>query len=154
MSLKPGDRLPAFSTTTETEESITHEELLGQGPFVIYFYPRDNTPICTRQACSFRDQFAAFRNAEATVYGVSMDSAESHRRFKAQHNLPFTLLTDEDRALHQAFGVMALLRVLSGRETFIFDEDGVLLKRFSSRFGSDVHVKEALDALSTLKPKA
>ncbi len=95
---------PAFSLESDTGETVTLESLRGR-PVVVYFYPRDDTPGCTRQACAIRDNWAEFGRLGATVVGVSPQSAESHRRFKQKYSLPFPLLADTDHAMAEAYGV-------------------------------------------------
>jgi peroxiredoxin Q/BCP len=149
-SLDPGQHLPTFSIPDQDGNPVTHEDLLGRGPFVVYFYPRDDTPGCTVEACAFRDDFEAFTDAGAAVYGVSADSPEKHREFRARHNLPFTLLSDSDGSLSKAFGVKRALGLLPGRVTWVFDADGVVQHRFSSQLQPRRHVAEALDVVRRL----
>jgi thioredoxin-dependent peroxiredoxin len=99
-----GHPAPPFSLESDSGERITLESLRGR-PVVVYFYPRDDTPGCTRQACAIRDNWADFRRLGAAVVGVSPQSAESHRRFKQKYSLPFPLLADTDHAMAEAYGV-------------------------------------------------
>ncbi|MCG5056371.1 MAG: peroxiredoxin [Myxococcales bacterium] len=147
---KPGDALPSFSAIDMTGESVTSASLSAAGPLVVYFYPRDETPGCTAEACAFRDGHEAFAAAGATVVGVSPDSPESHRRFADHHGLPFRLLSDPERALFRLFGVSDTLGILPGRETFVFDAEGVLRHRFRSQLFARKHVAEALASVKKL----
>lgn len=103
LALKPGDVAPAFSATTTDGSAVSLRELLGRD-VVLYFYPRDNTPGCNKEACGFRDAHDGFRRRGAVVLGVSGDSQESHRKFTAKFGLPFPLLVDADHAIATAYG--------------------------------------------------
>ncbi|MFT4703699.1 MAG: peroxiredoxin Q/BCP [Bradymonadia bacterium] len=151
MSLTVGDTIPTFSLVADDGAPVTSASLLGQGPFVIYFYPKDDTPGCTAQACSFRDAFEDFGDAGAKVYGVSADSPERHRAFKTKHRLTFTLLTDPDRAVGEQFGVKKRLGMLPGRVTFVCDAKGVVRHRFTSDFNMTKHVTESLAVVKSLR---
>src|SRR6516165_9910158 len=104
LKLKPGDKAPQFSAVTQDGSRISLADLKGKD-VILYFYPRDDTPGCTKEACAFRDEFAEFKKQGAVVLGVSNDSAQSHAKFAAKHKLPFTLLADEDKQIVQAYGV-------------------------------------------------
>lgn len=150
MSLQIGDPIPAFSLQADNGDTITQAELLGQGPFVVYFYPFDNTPGCTAEACTFRDQYEAFTDLGASVYGVSGDSIEKHVNFKERYRLPFTLLSDPGRQITKAFGVKKRIGILPGRVTFVFDSAGILRHRFKSDTNMERHVTESLAAIKRL----
>jgi peroxiredoxin Q/BCP len=111
---------------------------------VLYFYPADNTPGCTAEACSFRDSYEDFTEAGAVVIGVSGDSLTSHDGFAAKHSLPFTLATDGDGTIRKAYGVKKTLGILDGRVTFVIDPEGVVRKVFSSQLRAKQHQAEAL----------
>ena len=145
--LEPGDRLPGFSIPDQDDNLVSDGDLTGRGPFVVYFYPRDDTPGCTVEACAFRDDFESFVEAGAAVYGVSADTPAQHRTFRAKHNLPFTLLSDRDGALAKAFGVKRSMGILPGRVTWVFDANGVVQHRFSSQLQPRRHVTEALEVV-------
>ncbi len=149
--LGKGDRLPPFKALDQDRTVWTDQDLLGQGPFVVYFYPRDETPVCTAEACRFRDDFAAFTDAGARVFGVSADNPESHAAFAARHRLPFRLLADEDSAMKSAFGVKSTFGLLPGRVTFVFDSDGMIQHVFSSQLQANKHVSEALRVIDSLR---
>jgi peroxiredoxin Q/BCP len=119
-------------------------------PVVLFFYPKDNSAVCTREACAFRDAYEDFVAAGATVVGVSSDTAESHQQFAAQHRLPFLLATDADGSLRRAFGVSKTLGIIPGRVTFVIDRQGVVRHVFSGQFVADRHVREALAAVRAL----
>ncbi|MEQ9186430.1 MAG: peroxiredoxin [Cryomorphaceae bacterium] len=149
--MKVGDSVPHFKLPNQDWNEVSSENLLGE-PFVVYFYPRDDTPGCTRQACAFRDQFSDFEDQGVQVIGISADSPEDHREFKEKYDLPFELLSDPDRKIHKKFGVAAkLLGLLPSRVTYIFDQEGTLVHIFSSATNMTRHVAESLDALKELK---
>lgn len=154
MSLQIGDRIPAFTMPDQTGAMRDDASLLGRGPFVVFFYPKDDTPGCTVEACTFRDEYAAFTDAGAEVYGVSADSPESHTAFAAKHRLPYTLLTDEGRRVGARFGVTKRLGILPGRVTFVFDSEGRLRHRFTSDFNMKKHVTESLEVIRGLAADA
>ena len=124
------------------------EELLDQ-PLVLYFYPSDFTPGCTREACQFRDELPAFEQEGAHVVGVSPDPPEEHARFKKEHDLPFPLLSDEDNEVANAYGVQGILR--TKRVTFVIDQEGTIRARIKSLLPGKhvVEAREAVEALST-----
>lgn len=146
--MKVGEPLPDFKLPDQDWNDLKSDELIGE-PFVIYFYPKDDTPGCTKQACAFRDHFADFEDHGVRVIGVSPDTPEAHRRFKEKYNLPFTLLSDTNRSVQKAFGVSSsLFGLLPGRVTFVFDEQGRLIHEFSSHVNMEKHVEESLEAIS------
>ena len=124
---------------------------LGGRPLVLFFYPKDDTPGCTIEACTFRDNHAALTALGAEVWGVSGDDAASHRRFAERHGLPFPLLADEGNRLRQAFGVPNSLLVLPGRVTYVIDGAGVIRHVFNDLLNAPAHVAEARRALEALQ---
>ena len=153
-SLNAGDQTPDVTLQLHNGESIPLADLYRDRVVVLFFYPKDNTAICTREACAFRDSYEKFVEAGATVVGVSSDSAESHERFADKHRLPFLLATDTDGALRRAFGVPKTLGLLPGRTTYVIDRAGVVRHVFSAQFAADAHVQEALKAIHSLHPSA
>jgi len=145
-----GDRAPELDLPGADGSRIKLSELIARGPVVVYFYPKDDTPGCTAEACSFRDAYAAFTDAGAQVLGISSDSAESHAAFAAKHRLPFPLASDPGGAARKAFGVPKALGLLPGRVTYVIDRDGVVRSVFNSMFAPQKHVDGALDVLATL----
>jgi thioredoxin-dependent peroxiredoxin len=146
-----GQPCPSFSAIDMDGKTITNVELLSNGPLVLYFYPKDETSVCTAEACGFRDDHQAFQEAGATVVGVSPDSPESHRNFASHHNLPFHLLSDPQKALFRLFGVADSLGFLVGRETFVIDPQGIIQHRFRSQLFAKKHVDQALASVRRLK---
>lgn len=131
--LKIGDKMPSFEVLDQDGNAVKSEDFIGKGKkTVVYFYPKDNTSGCTAEACSIRDNWKALRAAGYNVVGVSKDSGKSHAGFAAKHSLPFTLLADTTREMHQAFGAIGEKKMYGKtvvgtlRRTFIFDENGIL----------------------------
>ncbi len=149
-SIAVGDKAPQFIATAHTGERVTLADYLGKQVVVLYFYPRDGTPVCTAEACGFRDAYGDFVAAGAAVIGVNGDSLESHRQFAAQRRLPFLLISDHDGTLRKAFGVPKLLWFVPGRTTYVIDKAGVVRLVFTSHFSADRHIEEALRAVREL----
>jgi peroxiredoxin Q/BCP len=149
-----GDAAPDFTLPSQTGEQVTLSEVLRRGPVVLYFYPKDDTPGCTAEACSFRDSYEVFKEAGAEVLGVSSDSVTAHEGFAAKHRLPFTLLADEGGKLRRRYGVRSTLGILPGRVTYVIDGEGVVRHVFSSQMGAQRHVPEALAALNEITARA
>ncbi len=139
-----GDQIPEFSLPDQEGNEVNSRDILGQKALVLFFYPADNSPVCTKEACSFRDAYQDFLDAGATVIGVSSDSVTSHKKFASNHRLPFPLLSDSDQALRKAFGVPKSLGLLPGRTTYVIDKQGKVRHFFSSQFSAQRHVDEAL----------
>jgi thioredoxin-dependent peroxiredoxin len=146
-----GDKLPDFSLPSQRGEMVHIREHVGKKGLVIYFYPKDQTRICTIESCAFRDNYEAFREAGAEVFGISSDSAESHRRFADEHRLPFTLLSDEQGKVRKLFGVPATLWLLPGRVTYIVDHQGIVRHIFNSQLNANAHIEQALKVLRSLR---
>lgn len=147
MALSVGDLLPEFTAFSADDSVFSSKSVLGKKNIILYFYPKDNTRVCTAQACSFRDHFEEFMNLDATVIGISSDSAASHRGFISKYRLPFTLLCDPDRKLRRLFGVENdLLGLIPGRTTYIIDREGVVRFIYDSMSGI-THVMKALEFL-------
>ena len=150
--VRVGDQAPDFVLPDRTGKMVRLSEFRGSKAVVLYFYPRDDTPGCTKESCAFRDSYQDFQDAGAEVIGVSSDSAESHGRFAAKHRLPFTLLADQGGQVRSRYGIPATLGLLPGRVTFVIDRDGVVRHAFNSQFQATQHVSEALEALRRLSP--
>lgn len=144
-----GSPAPDFSLRDQQGRTVSLKDFRGR-PLVLFFYPGDFTPVCTKEACAFRDQYEVFKQAGAEVIGISRDPADSHQRFAAHHQLPFPLLSDPDMETARRYGVGKLLGLLPGRATFVIDGDGVVRHAFSSAFRARAHVEEALRILKTL----
>lgn len=122
---KVGDKVPDVSAPLSDGTTFHLHEWLSKAPLVLYFYPKDDTPGCTTEACGLRDDIAAFRDLKATVVGASYDSIESHKKFIAKYQLPFPLISDHEKTVSKMFGVSGLL--FPTRATFIIGKDGTLL---------------------------
>ncbi len=150
MALKVGDKAPHFTAKAADGELFDSANVIGKKAVVLYFYPKDNTPICTEQACSFRDNHEVFAELGATVIGVSSDAAESHQHFAQKYQLPFTLVSDQDKKIRQLFGVpSALFGLLPGRVTYVIDAQGIVRLIFDNLAGK-VHVTKALEMLKRI----
>lgn len=149
-SLSVGDPAPAFSLLDQVGHSISLSDYRGQKNVVVYFYPRDDTPGCTVESCSFRDHYTAFQDAGAEVLGISSDDERSHRAFADKYRLPFSLLADTDGRVRKSFGVRKVLGVWPGRVTFVIDKQGIVRHVFNSQLDFTRHVDEALDVLKRL----
>lgn len=147
-------KVPAFSLSATDDKTVTLDHLQGKN-IVLYFYPKDSTPGCTREGKDFRDKHAEFEKANTVILGVSRDSIQSHENFKAKQNFNFDLLSDEDETLCKMFdiyktGIMGLKKARGiKRSTFLIDADGVLRKEWRS-VKVDGHVDEVLDAVKAL----
>jgi peroxiredoxin Q/BCP len=150
-SLGVGDRAPEFELADQTGKPVALARFRGRSNVVLYFYPKDDTAGCTKESCSFRDNFEAFRDAGAEVIGVSSDSPGSHEKFAAKYSLPFTLLSDPGGRVRKAFGVAPTLGLIPGRVTYVIDKQGVIRHVFNSQFNPTAHVDEALRVLATLQ---
>ncbi len=148
-SLVAGDRAPLIALS-DAEGVERRSDSLGGRPLVLFFYPKDDTPGCTAEACAFRDSFADLQALGADVWGVSGDDAASHQRFATRHQLPFPLLVDRDNALRRAFGVPSVLGLLPGRVTYVIDGDGVIRHVFNNLLDGPAHRREAIEALRRL----
>ena len=143
-----GNRAPSFSLPSESGETVDIGDYIGKRPVVLFFYPKDNTVVCTKEACAFRDSYAEFREIDgAEVFGISTDPVESHRRFSSEYRLPFRLLSDEKGAVREIYGVPRTLGIFPGRVTYVIDRDGKVIHIISSQLDYKKHVVEAIKAL-------
>jgi thioredoxin-dependent peroxiredoxin len=149
--VRVGDPAPDFTLPSTTGAPVSLSDFRGTSEVVLFFYPKDNTPGCTAEACSFRDSYEAFREAGAEVIGVSSDSVESHRAFAGKHRLPFRLLSDPDGALRAKYGAARMLGLFPGRVTYLIDRQGIVRHVFSSQFQPARHVAEALRVLKAMR---
>lgn len=149
-----GDAAPDFTLPDAEGRAVSLKELLGKGSIVLYFYPKDDTPGCTREAVCFRDSYTVFKEAGAEVVGISSDSEDSHRSFASKHRLPFILLSDRGGAVRKLYGVPTTLGLLPGRVTYIIDRNGIVRHVFSSQFSPEKHIDEALKTLRALDEEA
>jgi thioredoxin-dependent peroxiredoxin len=150
--LKEGDKAPDFAVSDAAGKTVRLKDLRGQ-KVVLYFYPKDDTPGCTKEACSFRDSFAKFTKRGIEVLGVSLDSEKSHQKFATKYDLPFRLLADTDRAISESYGTYGEKKFMgrtymgNNRMTFLIDEKGKIKKIFSKVKPED-HAEDVLNAFS------
>ncbi len=149
--LAVGDKAPEFTLTATDGSIVSSKGLLGQ-VYVVYFYPKDDTPGCTTEACSFRDDISEFNKIGVKVYGISLDSVESHKKFTSKYNLNFPLLSDADHSVAKAYGVLNGIGPLqvAKRTTFIIDKNGNIAKIFEG-VNPAGHSREVLDAVKAIK---
>lgn len=146
--LEVGDMVPHFALKDQNGKLRSVEEWLGKKNMVIYFYPKDHTGGCTAEACRFRDDYEAFQDLGAEVIGISGDGQSSHEKFAGDYNLPFVLLSDEDRKVRDAFGVgHSWFGLFSARITFVVDKQGNIIHTFEGTLNATKHVDEALNVL-------
>ena len=150
MPVHVGDEAPAIDLQLQDGRTVNLRDFRGQQAVVLFFYPKDNTPVCTAEACSFRDAYADFSGLDAEVIGVSGDTLASHQQFAEKHQLPYLLASDKDGSLRRAFGVPRTLGVLPGRTTYVIDKSGTVQSVFSAAFSADKHVAEARRVLQAL----
>jgi peroxiredoxin Q/BCP len=151
VAIKVGDKAPNFTLSSQMGDEVTLSEYIAKKNIVLYFYPKDETRGCTREACEFRDRYDVFTNLGAEVLGVSAQSVESHKSFATHHGLPFLLLSDKKNEVRKLYGVSATMGIIPGRVTFIIDKKGVVRHIFSSQFQPEKHIKEALKVLEKLE---
>lgn len=153
MAVKVGDQAPDFTLTSGAGTPVSLKDLLGK-PVVLYFYPKDDTPGCTAEACGFRDQYAVFQDLGAEVLGVSSDTVNTHQKFAASHGLPFPLLSDGGDKLRKLYGVPATLGILPGRVTYIIDKQGIVRHIFNSQLNFKGHIEAALKVVQEIQAEA
>jgi thioredoxin-dependent peroxiredoxin len=149
-----GERAPEFTLPGPGGRAVSLAALLRGGTVVLYFYPKDQTPGCTMEACAFRDDIDAFSAAGAQVVGISRDDEASHARFAAKHKLPFLLLSDTTGETHTRYGVTKKLGFIPDRMTFVIDRQGIVRHVFSSMLRMRAHVDESLATVRRLRPPA
>ena len=145
-----GSKAPDFTLPSQSGEMSSLRDFAGK-PVILFFYPKDDTPGCTKEVCAFRDRYEEFRKLDVEVIGISSDSVESHRTFAAKHDLPFTLLSDEEGKVRRLYGVPKTLGLFPGRVTYVIDREGIVRHVFFSQVGVEKHVEEALEALHAVR---
>ena len=147
-----GNIIPSFELKDQNGNLFKLDSVVGKKNLVVYFYPKDDTPGCTAEACAFRDQFEVFKEADAVIIGISAQSVESHLDFAKKHNLNFTLLSDDGNKVRKLFGVPAnVFGLIPGRVTYIVNKKGKVLFIFNSQNQAEKHVSEALRILNNMK---
>jgi peroxiredoxin Q/BCP len=146
--IEVGSKIPEFTLLDQNGNELDIKSVLGKKNLVIYFYPKDDTPGCTKEACSFRDQYEDFKDVDAEVIGISSDDVESHKNFAEKYRLSFTLLSDTDGKIRKMFGVPTnMLGMIPGRVTYVVNKKGEVILIFNSQTKAEQHVTEALEAL-------
>lgn len=143
--IEVGDPIPNINLKDENGIEVNINSI--KKPLIIYFYPKDETPGCIKEACKFRDEFQSFVDLGVQVFGISGDSSASHKKFKEKYHLPFTLLADSNNEVRKKFGVPKSLLFLPGRVTYVVNEKGVVMYMFNSQFGAEKHIENALEFL-------
>ncbi len=146
-----GQLAPDFALPDATGTTVKLSDFRGKQAVVLYFYPKDDTPGCTKEACAFRDQYEDFKEAGAEVIGISSDGGGAHEKFASKYGLPFLLLSDRGGVVRKQYGVPATLGLLPGRVTFVIDKQGVVQRTFNSQFQATKHVREAIEALRAMR---
>lgn len=150
MALEVGDKVPDFLAKDSKGNDFDSTSIVGKKTVVFYFYPKDNTPGCTAQACSFRDQYEDFKDLGAEVVGISSDSIVSHEKFSQKYQLPFMLLSDDDKKLRNLFGVKpSLFGLIPGRVTYVVDKKGIIRLVFDSLVATN-HIPRALETVQKM----
>ncbi|WP_320664792.1 peroxiredoxin [Prochlorococcus sp. MIT 1223] len=152
MPIKLGDKVPIFSLKDQFGKIKSNEKLKGK-PYVLFFYPKDDTPGCTIEVCGFRDKYDLFKILGAEVWGVSNGDSDSHLEFANKNNLPYPLLCDTNNSLRKEFGVPKFLGLLEGRVTYIVDSKGTVCHIFEDLLNGPAHIKEALRVLKEIQIK-
>ncbi len=146
-----GSKAPDFTLPSQSGEMVSLSDFLGRKPVVLFFYPKDDTPGCTKEACAFRDDHEQFGKLDAEVFGVSSDSVDSHKRFAGKHSLPFLLLSDEGGAVRKLYGVPNTFGLFPGRVTYVIDAEATVRHVFASQLDVEKHVEEARKALGSVR---
>ena len=152
MELIIGDNCPDFELNNQFGERIKIKELIGKKTLVIYFYPKDDTPGCTKEACSFRDAYEDFIALNCEVIGISSDSEKAHKKFADKHRLTFQLLSDANKHVRKLFGVPGnLFGLIPGRVTYIIDLEGKIKGVFNSQLDPFGHIAKAMEVVKLMK---
>lgn len=151
MAIQMGDKIPEFSLKDQDGNAFSIASLIGKKVLVIYFYPKDYTPGCTKEACSFRDSYEDFKTLGAEVIGISDDSVSRHLKFSKSYKLPFILLSDHDNKVRKRFGVPSnLFGFIPGRVTYVVDKNGIVVLVFDS-MNASLHIKKAKETIEKLQ---
>jgi thioredoxin-dependent peroxiredoxin len=148
-----GSTPPDFTLRNQNDEAVSLRDLLGKGPVVVFFYPKDETAVCTKEVCAFRDAYADLQAAGASVVGISSDGVSSHQRFAAKHQLPYPILADGKGQVRRSWNVpRTMLGLMEGRSTYVLDASGTIRHSHDGALQSQEHVDAALAAVRRLKP--
>ena len=147
MPLKNGTKAPEIDLESTSGDRFVLSKNMAGKPCIIYFYPKDFTPGCTEEACTFRDEFSEFRNLDVPVFGISRDSIKSHLKFKEQHNLPFELLSDPKGAVCKKYDALVPVIGIPKRLTYLIDQQGNIAASYQDMFGAANHISEMIKFL-------
>lgn len=153
MPLQVGQKAPDFDVVSSAGKTLKLSEFAGKKNVVLYFYPGDFTPICTKETCGMRDMYADLESKDTEVIGVSVDSNESHQKFAAKYEVPFALVSDANRELAKTYGATSFLRNILGktaRITFVIDKKGMIVGIFEGELSAAKHVEGVRDAIAKL----
>ncbi len=150
MSLKINDKIPDFSLIDQSGKIRRKKDFLGK-PLILFFYPKDDTPGCTIEACGFRDKYDLFKILGAQVCGINNGTEKSHLRFAEKNKLQYPLLCDKDNLLRKAFGLPKYLGFIEGRVTYVIDSKGIICHIFEDLLNGPAHIKDALKALKNIQ---
>jgi len=148
--IEVGSEIPEFTLPDQDGKEFNVKDFIGKKNLVIFFYPKDDTPGCTKEACYFRDQYEIFNEADAIIIGISSQSVVSHKKFAEKYKLSFKLLSDENSIIRKKFGAFSL-GIIPGRVTYIVDKKGIVNYIFNSQTEATKHVDEALRILKKMK---
>ncbi|MBI2982435.1 MAG: peroxiredoxin [Deltaproteobacteria bacterium] len=151
MRIQIGEKAPDFELKNQEGKKIRLADLKGRSAVVLFFYPKDETPGCTKEACTFRDAYEEFKEGGAEVIGISSDSVDSHKNFASKYRIPFTLLSDDGGKVRKLFGVSSTWGLLPGRVTYLIDKEGVVRHIFSSQLQIGRHIREAKKMLAEVQ---
>lgn len=148
--MKIGDQAPDFTLSNQHGNKVNLYNLLAETPVVLFFYPKDNSPGCTAEACAFRDSYDVFKASGAEVIGISTDNVDSHFGFSQKHRLPYILLSDPIGRVRKLYGVPKTLGLMPGRVTYVVDKDRIVRQIFNSQFNVNKHINEAMRIVKEL----
>ena len=148
--LDEGTPAPEITATLDTGEAFRLSDYRGRKNVVLYFYPKDFTPGCTREACAFRDNYDGVQQYDAILVGVSTDSADSHQAFRERHSLPFPLIPDPEKEIVRQYEAEGLLGFMTARVTYVIDKDGMIRSAFRHDFAVGRHLPKVLEALRVI----
>lgn len=149
--LKKNDQAPDFALPDQNGHTIKLSELLKKSAVVLYFYPKDHTPGCTAQSCSFRDHYSLFKAHDAQIIGISSDSINSHKNFAQAYNLPFPILSDHKGEVAKLYGVTKKWGLFPSRVSFVIDQTGIIKYILSSQFNISSHINKTLEMVKLLQ---
>lgn len=151
MSIQIGDKIPSFTLLNQNNQEVDINSFVRTKNIVIYFYPKDNTPGCTKEACSFRDAMQNLNDLDCEIIGISADSVTSHKAFATQYNLKYNLLSDTNNQVRKLFGVPRnLFGIIPGRVSYICDKEGIVLHIVNSQMNPEKHIQETLETLQAI----